>query len=93
MRFLDKISLKMDAQEEPEGWEDIAEQLHDHALGLTNQLEQLEQHSAILLQLIDRGFTDAPGIETATEEMIADGVVPDGWTIYDVKAVAPKEAS
>jgi hypothetical protein len=51
---------------------------------------RLQQHSAILLQLIDRGLTDAPGIETATEEMIADGVVPRGWTIYDVKAL-PKD--
>lgn len=87
MKFLDKISIKMDAQEEPEGWEDISEQLYDHALRLTNQMAQFEQHSVILLQLIERGFTDAPGMDTATEEMIADGVVPEGWAIYDVKAI------
>lgn len=49
------------------------------------RVAELEQHSAILLQLIDRGFTDAPGMGTATDEMIADGVVPEGWSIYDVK--------
>lgn len=52
------------------------------------RVTELEQHSAILLQLIDRGFTDAPGMDTATEEMIADSVVPKGWSIYDVKPVA-----
>lgn len=49
------------------------------------ELQTLEQHSAILLQLIARGIADYAGMDTATEEMIADGVMPAGWTIYDVK--------
>lgn len=50
-----------------------------------DKLAVLIQHSNLLLELIERGFMDAPGIETATEEMIAAEDVPKGWTIYDVR--------
>lgn len=66
----------------------IAEKIRDN---YRRDAKVLRQHSAILLQLIERGFTDNDGMETATEEMIDDGVVPEGWTIDDVKPVAVQQ--
>lgn len=69
--------------------------VHDEVRYLRRQLRlsnrritNLEQREAILLQLIDRGFMDVPGMDTAAEEMIELGIVPAGWSIGDVKPSA-----